>query len=70
MDSEAAWATLRALLQHRRRQRGERGGVGRGVQFGVNLRRSAIVDRGPAAEHQHRRDEGVHHRDIAAAIAQ
>ena len=58
-----------ALLQHRWRQRGERGGVGRGVQFRVNLRRPAIVDRRPAAEHQHRRDQRVHHRDIAAAVA-
>ena len=61
---------VRALLKHRRRQRGERGGVGRGVQFGVNLRRPAIVDRRSAAEHKDRRDERIHHRDIAAAITQ
>ena len=60
----------RALLQHRRRQRGERGGVGRGVQFRVNLRRPAVVDRGSAAEHEDRRDERIHHRDIAAAVTQ
>ena len=60
----------RALLQHCRRQRGERGGVGRGVQFRVNLRRPAVVDRGSAAEHEDRRDERIHHRDIAAAVTQ
>jgi hypothetical protein len=58
------------LLQHRRRQRSERGGVGRGVQFCVNLRRAAVVDRRAGAEHQHRSDQRIHHRDIAAAIAQ
>ena len=61
---------LGALLQHRRRQRGERGGVGRGIQFRVNLRRPAIVDGGPATEHEDRRDERIRHRDVAAAVTQ
>ena len=60
----------RALLQHRRRQRRQRGGVGRGVQFRVNLRRPAVVDRRAAGEHEDRRDERIHHRDIAAAVLQ
>ena len=61
---------LGALLQHRRRQRGERGGVGCSVQFRMNLRRPPVVDRGSAAEHEDRRDERIHHRDIAAAVTQ
>ena len=60
----------RGLLQHRRRQRGERGGVGRGVQLCANLRRPAVVDRRSGAKHQHRSDQRIHHRDIAAATAQ
>jgi hypothetical protein len=32
------------LLQHRRRQGGKGGSVSRGVQFGVNLRRPAVID--------------------------
>ena len=50
--------------------RGDAGGVGRGIQFRVNLRRPAIVDGGPATEHEDRRDERIHHRDIAAAVPQ
>ena len=70
METAAAWATFELCCSIDGRQRGERGGVGRGVQFRVNLRRPAVVDRGPAAEHQNRRDERIHHRDIAAAVAQ
>jgi hypothetical protein len=36
----------------------------------MNLRRPAVVDRGSAAEHEDRRDERIHHCDIAAAVTQ
>ena len=58
------------LLQHRRGQCGKRGGVGGGVQLGVNLRRPAVVDRRSGAEHQHWSHQRIHHRDIAVATAQ
>jgi hypothetical protein len=59
IDTAAAWATVAVCC-----------GVGGGVQFCVNLRRAAVVDRRAGAEHQHRSDQRIHHRDIAAAIAQ
>jgi len=36
----------------------------------VNLRGPTVVDRSSAAEHQYRRDERIHHRDIATAVTQ